>query len=400
MSRNVIILGHGYSSRLCMIRSLGEFGYDITVVIIGKKNKQLSLFETRLPIDCYSKYVNRYYYCDSSSEKIINLLLTKCKITGEKPVIIPDSDFTAFTIDNNIDILKDYFLFPHIDYTVGAVANWMDKGKQKDLARSIGLNVANSCKAHIVEGQYYVSEDVKYPCFVKPEKTIVGGKIGLKKCNNKEELVIHLQSLCNIKNCDFLVEDYLNITNEYAIVGFSDGKNVVIPGVIKITEMAQGFHYGVAKQGTIMPNKDFSELIEKFRKLITVINFVGLFDIDFFECNDTYYFGELNLRFGGSGYAFTKAGINLPAMFVNFISGEYGKINYKQQLEEVREYTNERMCIEDWYSGFITKKQLINYLNDDTIMFVQDKSDPKPGNKMKELIFRRNIKKMLKKILK
>lgn len=51
MKQKVVIIGHGYLSRLALIRSLGQAGYDVTVIVTmyGDVN-------TTRPLDCYSKY--------------------------------------------------------------------------------------------------------------------------------------------------------------------------------------------------------------------------------------------------------------------------------------------------------------------------------------------------------
>ena len=74
MKQKVIIIGHGYTSRLCVIRSVAQLGCDITVIVIAGKKKDGSL-NTKKPIDCYSKYVNRILYCKSDADMLIQLLL-------------------------------------------------------------------------------------------------------------------------------------------------------------------------------------------------------------------------------------------------------------------------------------------------------------------------------------
>lgn len=51
MPPKVVIIGHGYLSRLALIRSLGQADYDVTVIVTmyGDVN-------TTRPLDCYSKY--------------------------------------------------------------------------------------------------------------------------------------------------------------------------------------------------------------------------------------------------------------------------------------------------------------------------------------------------------
>ena len=127
----------------------------------------------------------------------------------------------------------------------------------------------------------------------------------------------------------------------------------------------------------VMPVGDLKDLVDKFKQLILKIGFTGVFDIDFYESNGVFYFCEINLHFGGSGYVITKMGVNLPAMMVKHLTG-----NTVDGMESViagtAVYANERMCIDDWYYGFISKKEYYKTLNSSDICFVSDDNDPLP----------------------
>jgi len=97
----------------------------------------------------------------------------------------------------------------------------------------------------VVEGKYSIPQDLQYPCFPKPLATIFGGKGGLKRCDNENELRAVISSLTKTRpTIDVMAEEYRIIQSEYAVLGFSDGKNVVIPGVLEIISMASGGHFG------------------------------------------------------------------------------------------------------------------------------------------------------------
>ena len=127
MKQKVVIIGHGYTSRLSLIRSLGPLGYDVTVVVMVFHDYlgRLLRFDGGKPIDCHSKYVNRVLYCYAKGEDaLIKLLLDRCSDSRQKVIVIPDSDFSAFVIDRNQERLKNNFIFPHINYTPGAVGHF------------------------------------------------------------------------------------------------------------------------------------------------------------------------------------------------------------------------------------------------------------------------------------
>ena len=401
MKQKVVIIGHGYTSRLGIIRSLASLDCEITVIAMVSYNYwgRILRLNWGKPIDCYSKFVHQMYYSPlKDGERLINLLLEKCTDSHQKVIIIPDTDFSAMVIDNNQKRLSEHFLFPHINYEQGAVGKWMDKEKQKSLARAVGLNVANSKIVNIVDGRYEIPNGIDYPCFTKPIITIVGGKQYFKRCDTKEDLSKLLNFASREKNIRFLVEDFKEITTEYAVLGFSDGNNVVIPGIIEFIANSKS-HFGIAREGKVLPVTGFESLIENFKEFVRRMGFCGLFDIDFYESDGKLYFGEMNLRFGGSGYAVTKKGVNLPAMMVKNLCGE-NYINMPHSISSSSTYVNERMCLDDWSSYHITETDYRSIINHADIKFVYDNEDPGPYRKMRHYFLMQRLKRRLKKWLK
>lgn len=372
MKQKVVVIGHGYTSRLSIIRSVGMAGYDVDVVVVcfGNPNQQ------NKPLDCYSKYVDKVWFTLSGDDDaLVNLLLEKYSQCEQKPVLIPESDFSVKAVDSNLDCLKDCFLIPNIDGQQGAVTEWLNKLKQKERAKSVGLNVADYHVISIRNGVFEIPDDINYPCF---PKSIDGGKTGLGKCNNKSDLAKSLRKMASVcSDRDVLVEEYLEIDKEYALVGFSDGNNVCIPAILYNETMAKGAHYGIAKGGRVLPIMNYKPLVEQFKVLISSLHFVGIFDIDFLECQGKFYFDEINLRFGGSGYAVTKAGANLPAMFVDFMTtGKYAAIEVPSSTNLT--FVNERICIDEWYAMNTKTKDFRKEINSANISFIKDDQDSEP----------------------
>lgn len=377
MRQKVVVIGHGYTSRLGVIRALGKAGYEVVVVVMTGYKKDGTLNTTK-PIDCYSKYVSEVHYCFSDKEKLITLLLEKCTDPNQKVVLFTDSDFSEAAVDENQERLSDHFLFPHIKYQTGAVVAWMDKVRQKEIARSVGLNVAEGWIIDVTNGKYTIPEEIKYPCFPKPLATIVGGKGGLRKCKTEEDLKSVVASLIQKKTTiSILVEEYKEIETEHALLGFTDGKEVIIPGIIQTMSLANGGHFGVAKQGKIMPTIGFENLVEQFKQFVLQTGFVGIFDIDFYKSGGLYYFCEMNFRYGGSGYAYTAMGVNLPDMLVRSLTGKTIE-GMQQQITKEAVFINDRMCKDDWVGNYISTREFRTMLRTADISFVKDEEDKEP----------------------
>lgn len=361
-----------------MARSLGMAGCQVTLVVVTSSSRKAGRYKFR-PVDCFSKYAHRTLFCRSASQDaLVELLLNECTCPGEKVVLVPLGDAEAAAIDRHQDLLAPHFLFPHIRHEQGAVAAWMDKSRQKQLAAECGLAVAPGCTVPVRDGRFDLPDDVPYPAFVKPLATLSGSKNGMRRCDNPAELLEAIGRLA-VKHPDteVMVEAFRTIQTEYAVVGFSDGEHVVIPGVIEIMSMAHGGHFGVARQGRVLPLAGFEDTIEKFRTFVKRIGFAGLFDIDFYLSDNTLYFGEMNLRFGGSGYAFTACGINLPAMMVRTFAGQPLDMAVPG-IERPAVFCNERMCLDDWCSGYIGRREMYAMILRSDIRFIFDLRDMRP----------------------
>lgn len=400
--KKAVIIGHGYTSRLGMIRSLGQAGYDITVIVMAFRGRDGKTLDTTRPVDCYSKYVSRYLFCPASdSEALIGLLLGECVVPGQKVLLIPDSDTSEAAVDLHYDRLKEHFLMPNACDEQGAVVRWMDKSRQKELARKVGLNVAGASFVEVKDGKYEIPSDISYPCFPKPLATIVGGKGGLRRCDSEQELCSVIETLARRNpSLTVMIEEYKEIGTEYAVVGFSDGAGVVIPAILQILSLACGGHFGVAKQGRVMPVAGFEDIVDKFKAFVEETGFAGVFDIDFYESGGELYFGEMNFRCGGSGYAVTKMGVNLPVMLAKTFAGD-GIDDMCREVKGSAVYVNERMLKDDWMAGYISAGECRRISRSSDISFIFDTDDPEPGRQFNKdyLSLRNNMKRFVKRIL-
>jgi len=395
----VIVIGNSYSTRLGVIRAVAPLGCEVTVIHIGAPTK---------PIDGYSKYVkNILYFNRQEGEKgLVKLLLEKCAVEGQKPIIIPTSDFSALAIDD--EEIKKHFAVPYIinqnsqfpilnsQFSIGY---WMDKSHQKALALSVGLNTAGSVVLERGENGFQIPESIKYPCFTKPVSSIGAGKKCQRRCNNFKELKAVLAIAGKNDITKVLVEDFIDISREYAVLGYSDGKEVVIPGIIKFLKESKT-HKGIALAGIVLPVDGFENLTSKFAEFIRQMGFVGIFDIDFLESNGVFYFDEMNLRIGGSGTAILNVGVNLPAMFVKAMCGECTG-NMPQAVIQSATFVNDNMALGDFSEGKMSFHEYRKLLNTVDILFIKDATDIAPYNEFEKQVKTQllNYKRIAKRVL-
>lgn len=371
----VVVIGQNYMMRLGMIRIAGRLGHDVTAI------KTISV---KTAIDSCSKYVKDFLTVKATDRQELMDTILSLADKSQKTVLIPLDDYCASVIDDNIELLKEDFLFPNIEMRQGAINRMMDKDLQKELAVKSGFHVAKGWIIQVKNGKYTIPDEIKFPCFPKPQESILASKTCMRRCNNKQELENAIKPpITKNPNCSFLVEEYISIDKEYATLGFSDGKNVVIPATILLLEEGKGRQKGVTIRGKVIGTDEYSEFFERLKHYIQSIHFVGLFDVDSYVSGGKMYFNELNLRFGASGLAITKMGVNLPEMLINCLLGQ--PYDTQQIIKNEGIFVSEKVAYEQMLTGFISPWRFKKYLKDADFLFIPDDDDMEPYNQFLNL---------------
>lgn len=375
----VLVSGRNYCSNLTMARSLGEAGYEVEVLRIYQvRPKRRNLMKQMKP-DAYSEYIKGYYECVSKrrSKRIVRRLI-KLADPDRKMLLIPADDLVAHIADKYYDRLSEYYVLPNVNDTQGEICRIMEKGVQKELAKNAGLPVLNSCVIEARRGKFEIPETVTYPCFMKPNVSRNSSKGKMRKCENEEELSYYLTKFSKRKSIEMLVEDFVEIEKEYSILGVSTKNGVIGPGFFVAEEGGQLEHRGVAVVGRTLPCSTQQKLIDDCIKFIETLKFDGLYDVDLIETKDgKMYFVELNMRFGASGYAFARSGVNLPGMFADYmLKGTPLKLDVKVE-ETGKTFVSEKVLIEEYAKGRISRKRLNEIMKSVDIHFIKDENDTK-----------------------
>lgn len=306
-----IVMGRNYTSRLGMIRAAGMAGCDVIVIQTDNKRSKLGT------IDDKSKYVIRSIYAQEPSRQLLIESIQSCKRQQDaKPILLPTDDYTAATIDMYLETLRNDFFLPNVHGEQGAVVRLMDKSFQKRIAKETGLKVAKEWICKWENGSYLIPEDITYPCFTKPQLSSQGHlKSYQKKCNGRKELEAVLMSVASFFHGPILVEEYHDISREYAVVGLSLEKQAIMPSII---QMNTSYH-GITATGSLLPITSVPSLKEQLSTFMQMTGLVGLFDIDLYESNGEVYFNELNVRFGANGFALTYSHANLPGLYIEWV---------------------------------------------------------------------------------
>lgn len=377
----VIVTGRNYGSNLCMARSLGQAGYEVEVLrIFHRKPRKRNLLKMIKP-DAYSKYVKAYHVCvyGGKSKRIVDKLISIAD-PARKMLIVPVDDLMASIVDDYYTELSEYYVCSNVAGRAGEINRMMGKAVQKELAQKAGLPVVNSCVIKTVKGEFAIPDTVTYPCFIKPNISKNGSKTKMCRCDSRQELYDEISALAEKKDVEMLVEDYLDIKREYSILGISAKKTCIGPGFFGAEEGGQEEHRGVAITGRVLdPWPEMQILAEEIIRFIASLDFEGLYDVDLIETTDgKLYFVELNMRFGGSGYAITASGLNLPGMYADYmLSGK--PLDLKCRVESVgKSFVSEKVLIEEYIKSRLSWGKYVQIMQTVDIHFIKDQDDTKP----------------------
>lgn len=391
----VVILSRNYSTGISVIRSIGSAGFTVDLVASAYRRNASAMASA-------SKYVRNSVEVVSKKVKngddigLIRALMAYAGKTKTKPILFPTDDYTTSIMDMSKDILKDVFIMPGIENgPKGYLTKMMDKIVQAEIARKVGFNTPKSWVISLRNAIFTLPNDIQYPCFCKPIESVTGYKKEMAACNSEAELKRHLRKLRrNFANRSVLVQEFLNIDNEIDLSGVCLKDDVIIPAIIKKTNVAQ-YEKGVTLAGKVVPFEELGELQEKVIALMKEICYYGMFDLELNVVEDKIYFNEINFRSGGPNYSYFASGVNLPALFVKDALGE----SHTEEEEKVSEYGKsfvyEQVAWDDYIHGFMTKRELNKTIDSADVTLLCNADDPAPGDMYMKRVKRRAKRKRL-----
>lgn len=290
----VILIGGSHHNGLGLVRSFGVNGirpYGIIVCPLGG--------------DSYLTH-SRYWektYCVASDEAAVDLLYKKFSGEKEKPIVIPWSDSTEYSIDSQLDKLKEYFILPSISGKQGAIVDLMDKQKQVDFAAAHNLQMAKLWIVNLDEGMPY---DIVYPCMMKPVTSAEGAKLDIRKCDDEDSAINYLATLKQKGYYRILIQEYVNFDEELEFVG-SVGKSDAYILSRNIREWPEVG--GTNSYFQVIVDDAACKVAKQILKTFHEINYCGMFDVELFRVKDHILVNEFNWR--NTGNVFFCHGINV-----------------------------------------------------------------------------------------
>lgn len=168
----------------------------------------------------------------------------------------------------------------------------------------------------------YKKGNVSFPVFVKPRNG--SGSVGARKIFGYKELsdaILQDQELIIQEYMDCLdldVDVYIDTISHKAVSAFSKKKIETRIG-------------GASKTISFKDQKLFDFVI----KIVSVFDFNGPIDMDFFYKDNMYYLSEINPRFGGAYLHAYGAGVNFIKLIENNLNGIENKPSFGDYDEGV-----------------------------------------------------------------
>ncbi|WP_285766540.1 carbamoyl-phosphate synthase large subunit [Peribacillus sp. SI8-4] len=171
-----------------------------------------------------------------------------------------------------------------------------NRNKFERALKDLGIPQPKGKTATSVAEAIVIAEDIGYPVLVRPSY-VLGGR-AMEIVYKQEELLHYMKNAVKINpDHPVLIDRYLT-GKEVEVDGISDGKTVVIPGIMEHIERA-GVHSGDSI--AVYPPQNLTEkqkevIIDYTTRLAKGLNIIGLLNIQYVISNDEVYVIEVNPR--------------------------------------------------------------------------------------------------------
>ena len=202
------------------------------------------------------------------------------------------------------------------------VETCFNKYRMYELFGSMNIPTA---KCYITKEAFYEAKEkgeISYPVFVKP--VCGSASMHINKVSSDEELegLFHMYE-------DLMIQEYMDGT-EYGADVYVD----MISGKVTSLFVKEKIKMRAGETDKSVSVKDES-LFKQIVEFVETTGFKGMIDIDIFKIGDTYYFSEVNPRFGGGYPHAYECGVNMPKQVINNLGGNENRVtigDYKEGI--------------------------------------------------------------------
>jgi D-aspartate ligase len=288
----VVVLKANTHGSLGIARSLGRLG--VTVRGIDQNPWAPAL---------HSRYFREKLVWDidtAAPETIIQYLLDVGKSIGKRSILIATADETAVLLADYADILKEWYIFPHLSSRL--IRTLTNKKEMYFLAKRMNVPTAETCFPQSRMDVERYLEHAKFPIMLK---TIYGHALqlraGLKNLivKTKEELLELYDRYEDPVNPNFMLQEYIPGGDEsvWMFNGYFNEKSECLFGITGKKIRQSPPNAGITSLGICLTNKAIVEMTTRFMKSI---GYKGMLDIGYrYDKRDgNYKVLDVNPRIG------------------------------------------------------------------------------------------------------
>lgn len=321
-----VVLGANYYIGLSVIRCLGSHG--VKVAAVDYSTKGTYGFRSRY---CYENLVAPHY--EKDPQGLLEFLIDYARKQDCPPVLFPCADPYVGFVDENLHVLRDYYLLPPMQQ--GLYTRVMNKGSLHGLAREHGVAVPETVP--VDEGDYIsrVESELGYPCLVKPEDSFAfmsRFRQKLLKVYNREELVSAVEK-ARLAN--------LEVVLQRIIPGFDDCMHTFDAYLNRDSRVT---HWMTCQKQRQFPvnygasvyaiQKQVPELYRIGAGFLEAIGFKGFAEIEFKKDAETgrFYLIEVNVRTTNLNSLICKTGLHMAYLAYCELTGQFEEPGEPQTL--------------------------------------------------------------------
>lgn len=342
--KKVIVFGPGMVNTLGMIRSLGQKGLEVHV-IMESSSKGINYVAK-------SRYIKRIHNVHKN-EEVINILKKEYYNENQRIAVLCGGDDAISLLDKHYDELKDRFLVFNCGRQ-GGIVEYLDKEKQFEVASQAGLSIIKSYRVNSVSS---IPLNIIYPCLTKGNNSTSSTKSDMHICQSFQEL-----KECINEGTDYLIQEYIKKEFElnFVCISFNHGQDVYVPCVIRKIRDEIGRQSAYFITDNISNYHDFD--IEILNRIASQLNYEGIFSVEVIYCQGKYYFLEINLRNDGCGYLYTASGCNYPYLWHRYAVGElspqdmdFSKVRIPCTMmgeQDIKNLFERKVCLATWLRQF------------------------------------------------
>lgn len=295
----IVIFGPDNYNTLGMLRSLANRGYDILLLLKGRRQGVASA----------SKYCTKCVFISTEEDAVTYLIkqFRECNIPSQKTILMPGGDSYSLACAKNHNALsKRFHLMCTSDPEV--LIRITDKNEMGKKAKEAGLLLPDSQKFEVNCKEISVS----FPVILK-HVTIKGRTEFKTKIVKSKKKLEKLKKILNPDNT-YIMQQFIPRSHDIYVYGCR------LPnGEVKLAGYNTQVRWsddGGGSFGRLYPEIPKYLQREALERFLESVDYHGLFSAEYGYYDGKAYFYEVNFRNDGFTHLSYQAGANLPLLWV------------------------------------------------------------------------------------